>query len=296
MSDIVELLRDRYGRPLVIPPGGGKPVAYTRCTTYVGVLEDTYNLSKWMQRQVALGLSLRPDLIGMVHAKQDDKNALNAVCQDAMEAAKASAAANTGTAIHALTEQVDTGGNLADLPADFRPDVEAYLRATRHLAHEHIETFCVLDELKIGGTPDRISRCPDGRLRIVDLKTGSVDYGIGKIAMQLAVYAHSMLYDLETGERREIDVDLEVGYVVHVPAGTGTSRLLEVDIAAGWEAVQVATQVRAWRSRKGLAREIDLTDEQAQADGLPDDVDQLRRLWQERPDLRERIEAKVSAA
>jgi len=28
-----EIERDRYGRPLVVPPAGGKAIAYTRATT-----------------------------------------------------------------------------------------------------------------------------------------------------------------------------------------------------------------------------------------------------------------------
>ena len=42
--------RDRWGRPLITPPRGGKPVPYTRCTTYVDVLESTWNLMAWKQR------------------------------------------------------------------------------------------------------------------------------------------------------------------------------------------------------------------------------------------------------
>ena len=61
----LEIPRDHFGRPLVIPPGGGKPVPYRRCTTFIDVLADRFNLELWKQRQVAVGLSRRPDLLLM---------------------------------------------------------------------------------------------------------------------------------------------------------------------------------------------------------------------------------------
>ena len=51
----VGIPRDRWGRPLVIPPGGGKKrVAYRRVTTFVGVLEDRCHQ----------GIMARPDAPG----------------------------------------------------------------------------------------------------------------------------------------------------------------------------------------------------------------------------------------
>lgn len=250
-----EVERDRYGRPIIIPLGGGKAKAYVRCTTYVGVLEDTFNLSRWQQRMVALGLADRPDLLLAVGAHRDDKDRLNEICGDAMEAAKAHAAATTGTALHALAERMDRGLPLGAVPAAYAADLDAYRRATAGMEHLHIEELMVLDELKIAGTPDRLSRV-DGALRVVDLKTGSIEWGAGKIAMQLAVYARSALYDPATGERTSLDVDLDRAIVVHLPAGQGRCELHWIDIAAGWEAVGLATQVRAWRARKGLLEPI----------------------------------------
>ena len=69
--------RDRWGRPLIIPPDGGKPVAYTRVTTVAKTLEDEGGLSKWMMRMTALGLAQRPDLYALVATVGDDKGALD---------------------------------------------------------------------------------------------------------------------------------------------------------------------------------------------------------------------------
>jgi PD-(D/E)XK nuclease superfamily len=249
--------RDSYGRPLVTPPGGGRPVAYTRCTTYVGVLEDTYNLSRWQQRMVALGLAGRPDLLLAVTAHGDDRDELNRICADAQEAAAAHAAATTGTALHALTERIDRGQSVGVIPDAYRADLAAYKKTTAELTPVHIEAFTVLDELRVGGTPDRIVEY-DGHRYIADVKTGSIEYGMGKIAMQLAVYSRSVLYDHTTGDRTPLDVDLSNAIVVHLPAGEGQCQLHWINIAAGWEAVQLATQVRAWRSRRNLSLPLDI--------------------------------------
>ncbi len=101
--------RDRWNRPLIVPPGGGKPTAYTRCTTFVDCLEDKYNLQRWQLRQCAIGLADRPDLLLSVSAHRDDKHALNSITEKAMEAAQSSARSTMGTATHALGERVDRG-------------------------------------------------------------------------------------------------------------------------------------------------------------------------------------------
>ena len=59
----VEVPRDRYGRPMIVPPKGGKPVPYTRTTTVAGSLDDGTALVAWKLRMAAAGLTLRPDLL-----------------------------------------------------------------------------------------------------------------------------------------------------------------------------------------------------------------------------------------
>ena len=164
-----DIPRDRWGRPMVYPPGGKKPVPYTRCTTYVGVLEDTYNLSRWQQRMVALGLADRPDLMLAVAAHRDERDKLNEICGSALDAAKAGAAATTGTALHALTEKVDRDLPLGVIPEAYIADLEQYRETTAPLTVKAIEQFRVLDSLKIGGTTDRVVEYL-GRYYIADVK------------------------------------------------------------------------------------------------------------------------------
>jgi hypothetical protein len=91
------------------------------------------------------------------------------------------------------------------------------------------------------------------RRYIFDLKTGSIDYGMGKIAQQLAVYAHSEAYDITTHERSPLHVDQRRAIVCHLPAGQAKCTLWWVDIHAGWEGVQLSAKVREWRKRKDLS-------------------------------------------
>jgi hypothetical protein len=273
-----DIPRDHIGRPLVVPPGGGKPIAYTRCTTYVGCLDDMWNLHRWDERNVAIGLADRPDLLLSVSAHRDDKDKLNDIVSAAKEAAKAKAAAEIGTSLHKLTERLDRGQTLGVVPATYKADIAAYERATACLEIVGIERFTVLDELKIGGTHDRTVRYQDRRY-ISDLKTGSINYGALKIAMQLAVYSRSVLYDHRTFERAPLDVDQDRALVIHLPAGQGRCELHWVDIAAGWEAVQVAAQVRAWRSRGGLFTPFETTPDLPALIAEAASVVSLRALW-----------------
>jgi hypothetical protein len=276
--------RDHYGRPLIKAPDGGKGKAYTRCTTFVGCLEDTFNLAKWQQRMVALGLSQRPDLMVSVTAHHDDKRELDKVCEAAKEAAAASSAATVGTALHRICERLDRGEKIT-VPDAYKADIAAYQRATKGIRWTHIEAITVHDDLKVAGTPDRIGAPAGTPARVYDLKTGSIHYGLGKIAMQLAMYARSQAYNVDTGERTPLTVDLDTATIIHLPAGKGECTLVDVDIAAGWEGVLLAQQVRAWRARKDLARPAAPAPEPAEdlrllIAGAPD-VETLRELWQE---------------
>lgn len=250
--------RDRHDRPLVVPPGGGKPTPYTRCTKYVSVLEDTYNLNLWQQRKVAEGLAATPALIGQAQALGPDpgksdplvarqwRDGMNAVCQAAKDAAHADKLADLGTYLHTLTEKLDAGEDVGQVPDELHGDLDAYLDATEGLKFRGIEEFVVQDDLRVGGTFDRLIE-HNGRQYIGDLKTGSIVPGILKIAMQLGVYANSVHYDPDTHERVPHEADKEWGIIIHLPAGTGECTLHWVNIAEGWAAVDVARRVREKR-------------------------------------------------
>uniref|UniRef100_A0AAU8B1S0 PD-(D/E)XK endonuclease-like domain-containing protein n=1 Tax=Dulem virus 32 TaxID=3145750 RepID=A0AAU8B1S0_9CAUD len=272
----VEVQRDRWQRPLVIPPGGGKPVPYTRCTTYIDVLEDKYNLQKWMQRMVAVGLGTRQDLhlsvASMASDPEGNKASLDRLCESAIEAAKASAKATIGTALHAYIERINRQEDPGLIPAQYQPHIDAYRQHVLPALGQPraVERFCVHDGLQVGGTPDLITPLsgsvlatgiPDGGY-VCDLKTGpsTLKYGALKVAMQLAIYARSDFYNAETGQRRPHGAHKDKGIVIALDSDTAQVGLHWVDLEAGWEAVQIATEVRHWRKRKDLLSAFSMGD------------------------------------
>lgn len=287
----VDWIRDGYGRPIILPdprwrtrlvePSTGELVAppswygpdgtlwpdrrYTRVTTFGEALLDGSALSRWKMRRVALGMGRRPDYVtaaAALTAEDRDRQALNDLAEKALEAAGPNAA-DIGTALHQFTERMDRGEDLGFVPPEYRADLDAYRQAVEPLTMLHRECRMVCDQLETAGTPDAIVLCsepdPDGvtdMARIADLKTGNVDYTAGKFSTQLAIYAHSALYDPATGARTYPDRPLNVrwGLVVHMPAGLGTAQLRWLRLDHGWAGAQLAGPVREWR--KPGAREL----------------------------------------
>lgn len=289
-----EIPRDGYGRPKVMPADGGtRRIACQRVTTFVGVLENMYNIQQWEARKIAEGMGRRPDLVlAAAAADPEDKKAFQEIASKAKEHALGSAAATTGTALHSLTERVDSGQPLGEVPLEATHDIYAYQRATKEIEHLAIEQFRVYDDWKIAGTADRVIRYR-GRVYIADIKTGGIEFGQGKIAMQLAMYARSTPYDIETDTRFEFapGLDLTRGLVIHLPAGEAECQLVWVDIEKGWEACQLAKEVWAWRKAKGLFTPIEET--QAMVANVPLPImaaqncatlEELRAMWKKHVD------------
>ena len=286
--------RTKDGRPYVWDPSKGKEAPYTRVTTFIDCLEDKTMLAKWGERMALQGVrddtSVGRRLMAVkpvptlpsrpsgdeVRARNglldEEKKALNGIAADAKEAAGWKRAADLGTELHRLTEVVDGGGRLApETPGVLAEDVAAYTGAMGRygLRPVEAEVFVANDELRTAGTFDRVYEWSlPGRepIRVIgDLKTGRVDYGQGKLAMQLALYANSQRYDpARPTERGAVDVHPHVGLIVHLPVGKQECRVYALDLAQGWRGVVLAAQVRDWRRETSrgvlndLALEVDL--------------------------------------
>jgi hypothetical protein len=281
----VDWVRDQYGRPRIKPdplwagwlerhtgdpsvvgihPGwldrNGDLLlerAFTRVTTFTEALQDSSALTRWKMRRVLYGAAQRPDYVtgaAALSLEDRDKAALDDLAAKALEAAGPNAA-DVGTALHGFTEKVDRAEPLGFVPPQYAADVAAYQSfSAEHLRLEHREVRMVCDQLATAGTPDALGFCdlpdPDGRtdvLRVIDVKTGSVDYTASKFSSQLAVYAHSSLYDARTGRRTDAGVDQRWGLVIHLPAGQGTLEPLWLDLQHGWAGALLCGPVRAWR-------------------------------------------------
>jgi len=233
-------------------------VYYKRTTNFIDVLQDEYKLKEWDRRMVATGMAENPELVmSALTVKPDrdvgqtpeDKKALQEIADKAKEFAKGSAAAAIGTSLHTFTQWMDEGRELGYVPEPYPADLAAYELATKDIRWTNIESFRVHDDWKVGGTTDRIGYYR-GRLTIFDIKTGSLFLKFGA-PMQLAMYAHSTPYDIAT-DTRTSDVDelrLDVGYVIHLPAGSGHCELKPVNLVSGWEGCLEAKAVWDFRNR-----------------------------------------------
>lgn len=254
--------RDRWGRPLIVPADGGKPVAYARFSSHGQCLEDRFALEKWKLRTSARGFVNRADLFAQIAAcPVDDTKRIDQLVNLALEAGGSTVGAGLGTALHEFAERIDLGHiGIDDVPAPWGHDIAAYLQmiADQQLVviPELVECRLVNDELRLAGTADRFYRRPDGTLVCADIKTGkTIGHNPLAYIVQLAAYANSALYDIETGERTPINnVDLGTGLIIHIPSGKAECNILEVNLEAGLQAARLATEVRNWQNKKGLVR------------------------------------------
>lgn len=257
---MTEVRRDHYGRYLLPHPDTGVEQSWTRATTIASTLSDRYALEQWAQRNTVRGIGLRPDLYALASSSTaDDKDQLNRIVRQAQEAAASSSSANLGTALHQLTERIDSG-EILDVPDTWKPDVDAYLAALadNSIKVHSIENIVVNPPYGVAGTFDRVVSL-NGSLYVADLKTGAnvITYGMGEVAIQLALYAGSshVWGDSEgLGQGAEHydpmpAVNQDVALVIHLPVGTGTCTLHWVDLEAGRQGIEIAMAVRDWRKR-----------------------------------------------
>lgn len=234
---------------------------YSRITTYIDCLSDKTKLARWRERIILTGLIGDDALLARLLVRQEDvsRDELNALAEAAFLAGDGLLKAQQGTDMHTLTDCWD---RMQPLPAhDDREaaDFAAWLRLVEQhdLTPVDIERRCVVDSLKVAGTPDR-TYWYKGELVIGDLKTTSnVGFDPGKMAMQLAMAAHAQWYDPDTRQRYEVGASKRVGIILHVPNGEAKATLYEADLTEGWRAVQLAQTVRTWRNTsKKLLREV----------------------------------------
>lgn len=198
---------------------------------------------------------------------QTFKSSMNGIAEEALELGGVHEKAQKGTDLHAIAERYDLARlagmkheeaieSLGDLEPSDRADLEAYAAEMARCGIEVVATekFVVDDEKGVAGTLDRLVRfTPQGAARrtlaVGDLKTGRVDYGQGKIGMQIREYAGSRGYDPANPEAREdLKASKTVGLLIHLPQGSATCTIYEVDLKLAEKGLGIAGQVRAWRN------------------------------------------------
>lgn len=256
---------DQYGRYLMPHPETGVVQPWTRVTTLTKTLSDTYGLTQWAKRNVAKGMSIRPDLTALAAALdvEEDKSALGKIVEKAEAAAEADRGANFGSAFHKFAERLDRGESLASLkiPSPLDKDLAAYADALKARAlrvlPEYMERVVCIPELGACGTLDRIFGQPSGdthsaALAIGDFKTNkeeSLGYAWMEIAVQEACYANAThIWDGAARQWLPMPaVDKARGLVIHSPIGKGVTNVYGVDLIKGWTLAKAAVMVRAWR-------------------------------------------------
>lgn len=212
-------LRNSLDVPYVTDPSGalvksgerkGQPkrIPYGSPSSFGKQIENTYNLTKWSERQILLGIGTDPALFveALALAKLDKdsdefKAAADRLAVASKAAAKAGLAADRGTHGHALTEDSDEDRSWitrAEAGEVLGLDVEvqrALVGEWRKMLDRNglevlaVEASCVDDTWRLAGTLDRIARCtrelrfafpggviveiPAGTVLILDIKTGS---------------------------------------------------------------------------------------------------------------------------
>lgn len=253
--------RDRYGRYLVLPPDGTKPIGYTRATTIAKTLDDNSALMAWAERMVAVGLSQRPDLLAQVHEAGDDRRALGQICNKAKEQGGATIRRDLGTSLHRILERHWTEPGYQP-PAAHIDDVAAVDRALTQaqmtVDPSYCETLVVSDRHQLAGTFDLLVQTPEG-LAIADIKTGrSVDYGAVGFAIQLTIYATAdAIYQQGTDPTGQMDlrwpmpaVAQDHAYIIHVEPGSGRCTIHRLTLDP--ELLDLALTVRQIRRRRDL--------------------------------------------
>lgn len=251
--------KDRYdgkGRYKVTHPDTGKPVTWTRATTFAKAISNTFALGKYDQRLVLLGATMRPDIRDRAHGKhvRVDKNLLDALATDLREAAGGGVAANKGTTVHGFTEAVDHAYHtpagpmsvLDTVPREYQGIVVTYIMLLEQTGLEPIpyltEFTTAVKQYQVAGTSDNCYKITKpltvktargdvhlapGEYVIGDKKSGrSLEFAQREIAIQLGTYAQGLNtsgrfdWDTRTWDPDPLGgakVRTDVGLVVHLP-------------------------------------------------------------------------------
>lgn len=254
----VQVPRDRWGRPTI------NGTTYTRTSTLAKQLDDQSNLIAWKARMAVIGLSRNPDLLSLAATTDaKDNRKLNDIVERATERAGATSGRDMGTSIHAVTEALDYGEDVSHMPVDLVADAQAYVDCCESLGAKPVlaETFVVNDAVYSAGTFDRLMRDEDGFF-VGDIKTGSKDdpvyaakYSALSWSIQLATYAQATPWDEVYRSWEALNVGApsrERGLIFYIPRGSGKCYPIWIDLAHGWRAAILASQVRDIAKRSAV--------------------------------------------
>jgi len=261
--------RDRYDRPMILPPGGTEKIPYTRCSTLSGYVENKKGLHTWDTRHIAHGVGLDPDIAAKAASiqpltgdrKKDSlsNKTLDECIEEARKVAGEHAGRDWGTAVHGFTEPGQEGN--PRVPERMQNDVDSYWARMHEYGLRNVasEVFVANHELRVAGTFDDLYYSYAFGLTLGDKKTGKAK--VHSHLIQLATYARAEVYDWETdtsspiqslvpGDPGKYPINPSVGFWVHIPKGEGVTKFVGLNLEVGWEAAKNAARVRDFQQRK----------------------------------------------
>jgi hypothetical protein len=214
--------------------GRPKRVMYGRPSSFGSALDNPFNLVKWKERQLLIGVSiLEDDWESLPRLDPDNRDELDRIAARCHDAAGSHLAADRGTHIHLLCEHHDKGrpiaalfdaGEALGIPLELQEhivDQWIAFRARLGLTALAVEQTVVNDRWRLAGTLDRLDVSDRDHLTafgvleagvpfVGDIKTGGLTVGNDgqpnywvKYPVQLAAYVDAVPYDVETDERGE---------------------------------------------------------------------------------------------
>ena len=259
--------RRANGAPMVSDPENPeKWQRYSRPSSYAKCLDDEEALVNWRIWKAMDGVARSKALQTQVVAtKDDDKDEKKTLREKALDKGQANERADQGTGLHAITARAEDPDDDFECPDIFAEDINAYLEclATYGLTSEMVEVHMVNDAFRAAGTADRIYRLgkplvapsgeiiPAGTLILGDLKTGAkLDFSLPGYAVQTALYAEGVLYDVVTNKRLPTpEINRQWTLLVHLPVGTGRCTLLWCQVDLGVYGAWLAKEVKEWRKK-----------------------------------------------
>lgn len=273
---------------------------YERPSDISGNLDTKENLSPYHQTQAVVGLmmdsahggSLAMQFKALVsehglytweRAKGDAKDLLSQARAKGGEEMKS----GRGSGFHRYAHLVDIYGAswrddimLPEKPLE--PWLQCYYEAMQKFEVLDDECFIVVDDLdnpgsdddvRCAGNFDRLLRAkedivvkkqvviPEGMVVIGDIKSGASDPDWAmKPTIQVALYAHGVRYDQETGRRWPIHPDLSqtIGVLIHVPVnglGDPCCDIYPLDLEEGWRLAKISADITQARKMKCYKRD-----------------------------------------
>lgn len=241
------------GRYVLDDPATGDARKWTRVTTFCDEVGGS-DFGAWRDGMLVRGFAVDPTLIERVRAEVDAWKAYAAIASEATYQGGGWLAADLGTALHTATEHHDLGTGVRP-PAPWDAHVDAWAAALAEhgltILADWAERTVVNTEVDCAGTLDRLAQLPDGRVVVLDLKTGGSVRKIG-YAAQAAIYARASHAWTAGGYEPLPEVDTSLALVAHLPARGEGCEIIEVDITRGWEVALTCHALRSSRSVKGI--------------------------------------------